>query len=518
MKHLEETSILSTPQTQKLNLQTLMLLLQQNKRMFVTIFLFVWLLTSVYTVVGYKPSYVSSGMVMIKDTALTAKYVTADNYEMTAAQSTSSVMNTMGLLKTTIFMDDLWKFFNAKHPEALAKLKIKDFKDWQEFFGNGSKLIKYSNMPGTDLISMEFKWEDPQIAKEGLEVIMQTFRESSLQINRTEQHERSRYLAQQINDIQNKLVLVQAQSSQFKSQNGVVNSAEENINLTKAKMDIKTSLAVTNAEAAGKASQVSGYKKLLGMNTHDALRATGLGRNETLAKLQADLYVAQSERASLLTKYTEQSVKVQEVNNHISELQASIQKETNRSVGRGGQAGGQAISDETRGHAVGDMVSATTEAQQLSSKNRVLGGYLHELEARAKDLPRIEAKLSNYEMEESALNSSLKTLKEKELDAKLKESQSLSNVFVVDKPRIPVDASFPRLPHLLVFDFMLGLACAVVGLWFKRNKTENALQVAEIEKLLGTQFRKDYATVPSMNGTGTNGKAHKSNGHLAERV
>ncbi len=511
MKPLEDNSSLNTSQAQKLNLQTLMTLLRQNKRLFVTVFLFVWLLTSVYTLVGYKPTYVSSGMVMIKDTALTAKYVTADSYEMTAAQSTSSVMNTMGLLKTTIFMDNLYHYFQTRHPEVLEKEKIKTTADWEKFFGSGSKFIKYANLPGTDMISFEFKWEDPEIAKEGLEVILNTFRDASLGINRTEQHERSRYLAQQISDIEQKLVLVQEQSSQFKAQHGVVNSAEENINLTKAKMDIKTSLAMTSAEAVGKNSQVRGYKSLLGMNASDALRAAGLGRNETLAKLQSELYTAQSERASLLTKYTEQSVKVQEVNNHIAELQASIQKETTRSVGRHGSANVQAISDETRGHAVGDMVSAATEAEQLNSKNRILSSYLHQLESRAKALPQIEAKLANYEMEESALNSSLKTLKEKELDAQLKESQSLSNVFIVDSPRLPIEASFPRQPHLLFFDFILGLACGVASVLLKRSNSSNGLGVDDLKKMFATQFQNDgpvSAAIP--NGNGSNGKTNKS--------
>jgi len=525
MKHLEDVSG-STPaaQPQKLDFQAILLLLKQNKRLFVTIFLFVWLLTSVYSVVGYKPSYTSSGMVMIKDTALTAKYVTADSYEMTSNQSTSSVMNTMGLLKTSLFMDELWQFFKTRHPEALKKNKIKNFDDWQKFYGNGSKLFKSSNMPGTDIISMDFKWDDPQIAKEGLDVIMQTFRNASLDVNRSEQRERGRYLAQQIEEIQQKLTLVREQASQFKSRHNIVNTAEETVNLTKAKLDIKTNLAMTTAEAAGKVSQVSGYSKLLGLNTSDALRAAGLGRNETLSKLQAELYAAQSERASLLTKYTEQSVKVQEVNNHILELQASIQKETIRSIGQGGKVdNNHAISDETRGKAVGDMVSATTEAQQLNAKNRALNTYLQELEARAKALPKMEVVLANYQLEESALNDSLKTLKEKELDAQLKESQSLSNVFVVDAPRVPLDASFPKLPHQLVFDFVLGLAAGGAALFLKAKKgqqflADSEIQLANMQQLLASQLKKQSINHTATNGHEHNGSQKSNQSHQVERV
>lgn len=504
MNHLDD---LSTPkQGPKLNFQALLLLLKQNKRMFVTIFLFVWLLTSVYSLVGYKPSYVASGMVMIKDTALTAKYVTEDSYEMTAAQSTSSVMNTMALLKTSLFMEDLWKYFQAKHPEVLAKLKIKNFDDWQKFYGNGSKLIKSSNLPGTDLISMDFKWSDAVIAKEGLDVVLQTFKDASLDVNRSEQHERRRYLSQQIDEIQQKLTLVRNEMSDFKAHHGIVNTTEETVSLAKAKLDIKTDLAMTNAEAQGKASQVSSYRKLLGLNAHDALRATGLGRNETLAKLQTELYTAQSERASLLTRYTEQSVKVQEVDNHINELQASIQHEVNRSVGQGKVDNSHAISDETRGKTVGDMVSASTEAQQLNTKNRSLQGYLQTLEARAQALPKMEAVLANYQLEETALNDSLKTLKEKELDAQLKESQSLSNVFVVDAPRVPLDASFPRLPHLLVFDFILGLGVSLAAVFLKSKKQNipflngNNGSMSDLQQLVASQLK---------NGAKTNGNSHR---------
>jgi len=492
MNYFEESASDVSPKNKKYTFMTFLFLIRQNKRLFTIIFLVVWLLSSTYSYLSYAPSYVSSGMVMIKDTALTAKYVTTDNYEMTAAQSTSSVMNTMGLLKTNIFMDELWNYFSLKHPQDLKKNKVHNYQDWEKFFGNGSKYIKYANLPGTDLINMEFKWDNPIIAKEGLEIIIETFRRESLNVNQTEQRERSRYLSLRIQEIQQQLAEIREQSSQFKAKHGIVNPVEETANLTKAKLEIQTNLAMTKAEAMGKASQVSGYRKLLGMTTKDALRATGLGRNETLTKLRAELYAAESEKATLLTKYTEQSVKVQEVNNHISELQKNIDTEIVRSSGTAGSIQTAAFADETRGQAVGNMVNATTEAQQLSSKNRILGYYLQELKARGRVLPKIEAILANYQLEENALNDSLKTLKEKELDAKLKESQSLSNVFLVDAQRIHLDASFPRLPHLLIFDLLLGIFAAILTIVVTSKNTDysfntkSSVQSEEIQKLLNT--------------------------------
>jgi uncharacterized protein involved in exopolysaccharide biosynthesis len=437
------------------------------KKLFAVVFLCFWLMSSVYTALSFKPTYTAKGVVLIKDTAVTAKYVTGDSYDTTTSQSTSSVINTMGLLKTSLLKQKLWKFLEANHPEVLNQLKIKNYESWDGFFGNGSKFVKYANIPGTDLITMEFKWYEPQLTQEGLEALMQAFRNASLEINQTEQGERNRFLSEQIVDIDEQLTALREQLSAFKEAHAIVNADAENSELEKVRLEFATNLVQSQAQAKGHHAQATRYNHLLGMTTEAAVTASALGRNELLSRLYSELYALKSERAKLATLYQDNNVKILEIDNHVRGLQKNIDAETNRVLGNSLKRRiNRAIADETRSGIVSQLVQAQTQADNLNTQNRVLNSYLARLNSRAKLLPKIEATLARYQLEEASLDNALKVLKEKEVDARLRQSQSLSNVFIIEHPELPNAQSFPKLPHLLFVDLLLalGLASGVVYL------------------------------------------------------
>lgn len=453
--------------------------LKQHKKLLIGVFLFVWLASSIITLLSYKPTFVSKGMVVIRDTAVTAKYVTGDSYETTTSQATSSVINTMGLLRTNAYMKNLWEYFHTKHPEELEKIHINGDKDWETYFDDGSNLIEYYNFPGTDMIEIQFKWSDPAITREGLEVVLNTFRDLSLKLNRKEQHERGRFLGGQIDDIQKKLVAVRSQIRQYKEEHQILDTVEENANLARARVNLRTDLEAANAEAAGKMQQVSGYQQLLGMSPRKAIAATAVGRNEVLSKMYSELYTIRLERKSLLTRYTETNVKVQEVDSRIKQLEHNIRQELMRTVGAqpSEASGGRepaAVADNTRSEAISNMLSAKTTAMDLSAKARSLQGYLNELNTRARSLNEAEAALAAYKLEEASLDESLRVLKQKKLDAQLKESQTLSNVFIVEEPNTPINPVFPTQKPLLMLDFVLALGLALLAVIVKSLLSKNA--------------------------------------------
>lgn len=441
--------------------------LARHKRLFFLVATAVTLTYGSIALLTYKPSYIAEGMVVIKDSAVTAKYVTGDNYETTASQSTNSVINTMGLLKADGYMRKIYDYLLAVRPEELKKLRVKNIKDWEGFFGDGSKHFKYSNIPGTDMINLSFKWSNPIIAKEGLEAMIDEFRQKSLRLNQSEQHERHRYLTDQIKEIQDKLIATRQTVSDFKAANHIINTAEENANLARARMNLKADMESTIAAARGKHSEIAGYQRLLGMNAKQAVTAAAIGRNQSLGNLYQELYRMRSEKNGLLTRYTEESSKVRDLNEKIDQTENNIKKELTRTVGKTNMdidtAGLMAFSDSTRSNAVGQLISAKANAMELSARTHSLSRSLGQLENRAKKLTQAESKLANYVLEEETLNESLKILKQKEIDANLKERQTLSNIFLIEPPRVPTSSSFPRKSHLIVLSLLLGLGSGVAA-------------------------------------------------------
>src|SRR5262249_22645391 len=129
----------------------------------------------------------------------------------------------------------------------------------------------------------------------------------------------------------------------------------------------------------------------------------------------------------------------------------------------------RAFADETRSQAVKDMLQAQALSQGMSLKASEMGAYLNKIDDRMKRLPEMEQVLADMTEEESSLSQALDTLKQKTLEAKMREMQTLSNVFVISDPTQPINPLPPTQMHLIMLGLALGLAGGVTTAFVKER-------------------------------------------------
>ncbi len=437
--------------------------------LFMAVAVFIWCWTLIYCVFVYQPQYSANAVVVIKDSALTTRYIEPDRYYVastTSSNAANPVLNTMGLLKSSAIMDALWVYFSQNHPKALKKKDISTKADWEEFYGNGKHLIKSKNQPGTDLISIEFVWDDPAIAKEGLDVAVDAFQKASLELNQAEQRNRSAFLEKEIAEVAKQLDDVRTQKSLFKTRTKTVNISQEGDELARNRITLANELNQAEAKKRGKLAEVQRYQQMLGMSTEEAVSATAVGLNATLSKLMDKRYELDQQYANLRTTLTEKNPRVKEVKAQLDQVESDIRKEQARTLG-GKHLDGQAIADSTRGAMVADMVSAHSEAIRLDNEINVLRQRLNEVDSLIEQVPEVEAELATISQKEASLSQALDTLRQKSMEAQLKETQTLSNVFVVDPPRLPNKDKFPNQVHILLGGFILGVLGGLASVLLK---------------------------------------------------
>lgn len=445
--------------------------LKAHRKLFFTIASTVWILSGLYALLAYTPQYASESSVLIKDSAITANYTTTDSYKTTSSASSNPVLNTMGLLKSDIIMTALWENFLQRHPEEKRKLRLKNMKDWSRSYQDGSEYIKSKNQPGTDIIYLTFRWSNPELAQEGMQVVVDAFREASRRLNQAEHHQRYVDLTNQVADVEQQLVTVRQQISHFKKQNGIYNVDSEVENYAKNRIDFEIAAITAKAQAADYQNQYSAYQSALGMNPNKAVKAVAVGRNATLGKLYDQQYSLTQQYASLKPRYTEEHPKMQELQGQIDKIESSIRAEIARSGGdpNAPLLKASAITDDTRGDAVNQMLLASAQSKGANQKVRLMHNYLNNLDARMKRLPQVEEQLANLREKETALSSSYNTLQQKALEAKMRETQTLSNVFVIDAPKVPKGADFPRRTHILFIGLILGALAGMAAIMLKRQ-------------------------------------------------
>jgi uncharacterized protein involved in exopolysaccharide biosynthesis len=457
-------------------------LLLENKRTIVAISLFLGAATVIYTFFVYKPTYNANATVIIKNTPFTGKFVTEDSNEVTTSPLSNPVLNTMSLLKTSAIRNGLWEYLQKNRPDELERLKIHTFDEWKQFFGNGSSFISSKNLLGTDYIELKFKWGAPDIAKDGLLVVLDSFKEASLKLNQNEQHERSKYLSLKITEVNNQLQAVREQIDTLKEQNQTVDLDSDKAEYSKGRIGLAQTLKEIESEARAKQTEAKQYENMLGMDIRKAVHASAVGGNSTISELYGKLYSQREEYKALQAHYKDSHVKMQELNQQMSQTEQDIVDESRR-MGTGASQNPKepsnptaAVVDRPRSEAIIKMMDAKTESQQLLTKASVLQGYMTSINQKMATLPRVEKQLAGLKDQEDSLSESLKTLKQKELDANLRELQTLSNVFIIDYPELPLRPAFPNRIHILLGGLLLSFASAFSHPFLKR-KLQTTLQV-----------------------------------------
>lgn len=431
-----------------------------------------WML--IYTFAMHQSSYSSKGVVIVRDSAITSRFVEPENYyaiQTTSSSSSNPVLNTMGILKSSEISDALWQYFQTRRPEQLKKNKIKTRQDWERFFQDGSSFIKAKNPAGTDLITLQFTWSDPIIAKEGLDVIIRSFQQASRELNLAEQKSKTRYLTKQAAEMQEELEEIRHRKSLYQSSRGTVSYKREGDDLSITRLELSNKLSQLEAQMRGKENLVRRYQAMLGMDPEEALHAAALGQNGSLAKLQDELYRLEQQFAQLNSSLTDSNPKVREVRAQIEQVRANIRTEKARTMGEGSDEDENAVADGTRGTMIASMMQAQGEINDLRAQTAVLRGRLNQVNGRIQGFPMLAEEMANIEQKEASLSTALDHLRQKVLESKLREQQTLSNVFIVDPPRFSEKPQAPTRTHLIVLSVVFGLGCGLAAALVKEQLT-----------------------------------------------
>lgn len=446
---------------------------QRNNRLFIlsTLVMMGWV--SAYALFVHKPTFSSRSTVIIKEAAMTKRFVESDQYyapQNISSTSTNPVLNTLELLHSKTVVDGLYDFLAVHYPKELQRMHIRNVHEWEESIGDASSIVKAKNKVGTDFITINFAWSNPEIAQQGLEAVLKSFKTASLNLNKAEQSERAIYLQNQANELAMRLQNLRDQKSHLKTNAMTLNVDQQNINLDTDRLQLEQQLNEIKAKMHGTLAEKSRYQSLLGANSSEALLATSIGNNAQLEKLKLELYTLNQKAAELSEHYTENSPNVVTVQSEIDQVKKNINEELRRSLGRRYSAKSAAllsIGDSNRSGLVNNMVQAEAQAINLKNQAATLESRLAQLNTKIKDIPVLESRMSSINDQESTLSRALQNLRERILETNLKEAQTLSNVFIVDPPEMPAKSEFPQAIHLLLMGLVAAVATGIATVLLK---------------------------------------------------
>lgn len=427
-----------------------------------------------YVLTLYKPAFESEAKVWIKDTS-TRSYLSQNpdgpGYLSPLTQAGNPVMTQSEIL-TSKEMESFLSDFVAKHQPREKWAKTYKGKPYT------AELIKVKTEPNTDILQVSLKWDDPVVARDMLRVALEKLDDTNLAFNRQIYTKKREYADQQLSEISNKLASVRDRIKQFQSGNLAVDIDAQTQELVRLKTQLVAQLESVNAARQNNSSNASSLQKQLAMNPKQALQAVALGSgNENLVKMRSDLALLKQQYAKDGVKLAPTNPTMVAAKKQIAELESQVKAEIRETTG-GKANDGPLIYDNVRSQLVQDLASSNARSAGLGSEAASLTSAIARVNSSLKSIPENRYTLTGLHEEEKALALAFDELRKKQIEARIKEAETPSNMFVVDSPSLPDKASFPRGAHLIVLSALLGLGVGV-GLSALKTQSEDLCEGAD---------------------------------------
>lgn len=447
----------------------------------VVLIIIVWAL--VYLLIFYKPVYKSSAKIWIKDLA-TEEFVASLDTQSQLAPLTSAgnpLLTQIEILKS------------AQLKNYIKEYKLSQNADGKKHRRNNVS-IEVKNKPSTDILNIILSDDSPKEAQDTLVAALQEYDNINLLINRKIRTARRKYIDLKLAEINDKLYEVRDNIKNYKSKNLAIGIDEETTQLVDQGIFMSTKLEDTIADIKNTQSSIGELESQLSLKSKDAINAVALGSgNDTLVKLRNELNSAVQEYEFDSTKLADTNPKIIAQKNKIAVINKQIKNQVALSIGKYAKTQKINIFDPVREGLARDLADKQTKLMGLVAEKQAISGSIEKVNKEQSKIPEKKFTLDNLEQEERALSSAYDQLKEKQIEAKIKEAEVVSNVVVVDPPDLPSSASFPSYIQVLGIAFIFGI---VAGLSLSILKTlieDVCDDIESIEEITGTSV---IGTIP----------------------
>ncbi|MEW5818904.1 MAG: hypothetical protein AB1782_01820 [Cyanobacteriota bacterium] len=467
-----------------MNKNKLLLLVLKEKKIFASGIVIGILLFLIYLIFMYVPLYKTNTMVFIRN--IPKQNIFADFGGESTIYSESGfsnpLFNLVQILESDIVAARIYDNLSEEYAKDFKKLGVKSKGDWLRTY---KTLVSAQIKPSTDIIKISFNWANKKNADKLLDELIKEFKNVNLEIRQTVEKKQTKFLDKQLKVIANQLDNIRKKIKNFKVENRAVDLKKESSELTKARVELQKQAELLK-------SQVNYYDKKLAdlsgqlnfRDTKTALKAVSIGEDPYLVELSQELAQSQQKYAQLKSKFTDNYPDVIAVKNEIETLEKNIAGRKTESVGD--IKGIRGVYDKSSQDIIKEM--ALIQAEKTSTKAQLMSlrSGIEELIVQETNLPTKLMGLEGLQKEEAALAIAYENIKQKQLEARIKESEIVDNIVLINYPSDPklvITILAMKFVGLIGMVLLLSFAVAIVKEDIENKWTDSS----EVEEITGVK-------------------------------
>ncbi|MDD3436305.1 MAG: Wzz/FepE/Etk N-terminal domain-containing protein [Candidatus Gastranaerophilales bacterium] len=434
----------------------------------------------VYLLLFYKPGYESKATVWIRNLATEEFVASLDTQSQLQPLTTAGnpILTQIEILKSEQLKNAIVNY-KEKQGEKISPAAVE---------------FEVKNKINTDMLGLSYKDKTPQKAQDTLKEALKEYENINLSINRKIKTSRREYIDVKLKEIDDKLHKVRTDIKEYKTKNLAIDIEEKSSKLVEQEIYMSSKLEDTIAEIKNTNASIKELVKQLSLGPKEAINAVALGSgNQNLVKLRENLNEAVQQYEFDSAKLADTNPKMIAQKNKINTINSQIKKQIELSIGKYAQSQKINIFDPVRESLVRDLADDQAKFMGLKASENAIKLSIKKINNEQAKMPEQKFNLDNLEQEEFTLSEAYNQLKQKQIEAKIKEAEAVSNIIVVDAPDLPKHPSFPTAFQTIILGIILGFGAGLGVSGLKTLIEDVCDDIETIEKITGTSI---VGTIP----------------------
>ena len=352
-------------------------------------------------------------------------------------------------------------------------LKPKDFK----------RKLDTSVVGGTDVVEVSYKSEDPQLASEIVNTLMDVYIQTQIRSNQSKPAAAREFLDRELPSIEAKVRDVESEISSFRTENNIVDLKEEKTELVTNLGELNRQISTTGAELQGTKAQAAALQSQLGLNLNQAVAVNQLGGSPEVQSILEQLTQTESDLAIERQRFNDEHPTVASLLEKKNNLNRQLRSSIATNVGEGVNISQGLLQNENgnKENQVEKFISLKIE--ELSLQRQVASLYESQQQylERAKQLPSLEKQEGELLRAAESAGQTYETLLNSLQEAQIAENQTSGNADIVEYAAIPSEGSSGSVA-LLGMGLVMGLFLANISVILLEMQDRSLKSLADIKK------------------------------------
>jgi polysaccharide biosynthesis transport protein len=346
--------------------------------------------------------------------------------------------------------------------ETIDRLKLKDRA------GNPLKRRQFlenlvlSSTKGTDILQIDYKSSDPEIAKTVVDTLMAIYLEKHLLDIRSNTVAAREFLEQQLPAAEDNVSDADADLRRFKESNRIADLETEATKVVEASEDLYQHVAEAQSELASANAQAIAFSQQLHMTPQQAIAITALSQSPGVQSVLTALQDVESQLAIEQVRFQDSHPMIAALRSRKANLETVLDQRIQQTLGNQGIGSTQNLQiGELRAELIGDYIRNEVKRRGLSNQVVVLNNAQTTYRNRIREIPYLEQQQHELERKLEAAQTTYSLLLQRFHEIRIAEHQNVGNARIVQDASVLEDPVAPRKASYLITGVLLGSVLAL---------------------------------------------------------